>query len=348
MNLFKDMLRGDESLFVNEMVLDFDYMPHIIKYRENQQGYLAECIKPLLLNRNGRNLIITGKPGIGKTIAVKHIFNELKKEDDKIKTIYVNCWKKDSPYKVALEICNQIGYRWIQNKKTDELVKEIAKILNKGKVVFCFDEVDKLNDLGIIYSLLEDIHRKTIFLITNDSEFLSKIDDRIKSRLMADSLEFKPYNYEETKGILSQRRDAALVPGVFDESSFMEIVDKTFELEDIRTGLFLLRECGNIAESRSSKKIEDPDCAKAIEKLKEFKKKKLSDLDDEELFVLEIVKNNSEKMAMEVYETYKKKHDKSYKTFQRKLKDLEKGGFIKIKEGKDEQGSIVMVLEYSS
>lgn len=346
--MFKDILRGDESLFVNEIVLDFDYMPHIIKYRENQQGYIAECIKPLILNRNGRNLIITGKPGIGKTIAVKHIFNELKKETNDIKTIYVNCWKKDTPYKVALEICNQVGYKWIQNKKTDELVKEIAKILNKGKVVFCFDEVDKLTDMGIVYSLLEDIHRKSFLFITNDSEFLNKIDDRIKSRLMAESLEFKPYNYEETKGILLQRREHAFVPGIFDDNAFMEIVDKTFELEDIRTGLFLLRESGNVAESRSSRNVEDKDCAKAIEKLRDFKKKKLSDLDDEELFALDIVKNNSGKMAMEIYDEYKKKYDKSYKTFQRKLKDLEKGGFIKIKEGRDEQGSMVMVLEYSS
>ena len=70
MSLFKGMLGSEESLFLNPVALDYDFMPKLIPYREQEQKHIATCIKPLFQQRSGRNLIITGPPGIGKTVAV--------------------------------------------------------------------------------------------------------------------------------------------------------------------------------------------------------------------------------------------------------------------------------------
>ncbi len=207
MGLFNNILKDEESLFKDETALDFDWIPSIIKYRENEQQYIATCIKPLFQERNGKNLIITGQPGIGKTAAIRFIFKELEQETDNIIPIYINCWKKDTSHKIALEICNKLNYKFTQNKTTEELIKEITKILNKKAAVFCFDEVDKLDDSSILYSILEDIYRKTIILVTNYKDWLSKLDQRIKSRLTPELLEFKAYNHKETAGILKQRTE---------------------------------------------------------------------------------------------------------------------------------------------
>ena len=80
MSLFKDILRDDESLFLNPVALDYEFIPKLIPYRENEQHFIASCIKPLFANRNGKNLLIYGKPGIGKTLAVKHVLKELEEE----------------------------------------------------------------------------------------------------------------------------------------------------------------------------------------------------------------------------------------------------------------------------
>ena len=82
MSLFKDMLGANESLFKNEVALDFSFQPKLLKYRETQQRQVAECIKPLFQNRNGRNIFIYGVPGIGKTLACRHVIGEL--EEDKL------------------------------------------------------------------------------------------------------------------------------------------------------------------------------------------------------------------------------------------------------------------------
>ena len=77
MSLFKNMLSSGESLFLNPIALDYDYMPKLMPFRDGQQHHMAECIKPLFQNRNGKNLLITGSPGIGKTLASKKVLKEL-------------------------------------------------------------------------------------------------------------------------------------------------------------------------------------------------------------------------------------------------------------------------------
>ena len=229
MGLFDEMLKDSESLFLNPEQLDFDFQPKLIPYRENEQKYIASCIKPLFQSRNGKNLLIYGNPGVGKTVSLKHVINELE-EYDNISAIYLNCWKKDTAHKMALEICGQLNYKWIHNKTTDELFKEIKTIINKKTAVFVIDEADKLTEMNGVYYILEDIYKKTIFFITNNKDWLINLDKRLKSRLILEEIEFRPYSLEQTKGILKQRLDYAFVNNVWENNAFNKIAENKFEL----------------------------------------------------------------------------------------------------------------------
>src|SRR3989338_836065 len=105
MALFKDILHSDESLFKNELALDYSFLPKILPHREEQQGYIATIIKPLLEGRNGKNLFIFGAPGIGKTAAMRQVINELEEETDNVAPIYINCWQKNTTFKILTEMC---------------------------------------------------------------------------------------------------------------------------------------------------------------------------------------------------------------------------------------------------
>jgi len=345
MNLFNNILKDDESLFTDEIALDFDYTPPIIKHREKQQKYIAESIKPLFHSRNGKNLLITGKPGIGKTLAVRKVFEELKKETDEILPIFINCWKKDTFHKIMLEICEKIKYNWHYNKKTDEVFKDVSKILNKKRIVFCFDEIDKLKEQQVIYSILEDINQKTIIIITNELNFFSKLDPRIKSRLTPDTLEFHPYNFDETKSILEYRKNFAFVKDVWEDSAFNLISEKTFELKDIRTGLFLLRESGNMAELGSSRKIIEEHSKNAIEKLKHYKIKDSLSLNEDEKWILDFIKENPKTNSTIVFENCQKDFPQSLRNFQRKIKRLSEANSITITEKLSEKGGKIYILD---
>ncbi len=331
MAVFKDMLKADETIFKNELALDYSYIPKVIPYREKEQRHIALCIKPLLAERNGRNLIITGRPGVGKTVACRHLFQELEEETEEVVPIYVNCWTKNTTYKIMLEICSILGYKWVQNKKTEELFEEIKKIINKRSAVFAFDEIDKAEDYDFLYWIIEGIYKKSVLLITNYKEWILKLDERIKSRLVAESIEFPAYNYAETEGILKQRVEYAFHPGVVEQQAFILVAKKSFEKQDIRSGLYLLREAGNCAEDDSSRKITIRHAEKAIEKITNFAVKNEDDLEDETKYILRLVKENSGKKIGDIFRIYQAKGGvATYKTFQRKVKKLEENKFISV------------------
>jgi cell division control protein 6 len=333
MGVFDNMLKGGESLFRNDVALDFDYIPKLIPHRENEQKHIATCIKPLFAKRNARNLFICGGPGIGKTVAARVVLKELEEQTDDIFPVYVNCWQKNSSHKVVLEICDQIGYKFTQNKKTDELFKIVAEMVNKQSAVFVFDEIDKAEELDFLYTILETVYRKCIILITNYKAWLVELDERIKSRLTPELLEFREYTFKETSDIIKQRAEQAFVPGGWDSKALDTVAAKAAAAKDIRTGLFLLKEAALIAEEKSSKKILSEHVDKALEKMTNFSIKKSSDLEDETKFILDVVRKHSGNKIGDLYREYKKAGGQaSYKTFQRKIAKLDQSKFISLKK----------------
>jgi len=329
------MLKDTESLFTtNVEALDFDYIPKIVPFRESEQKQIANCIKPLFQKRNGRNLLIHGKPGIGKTVAVKHLLKEIEDETDEIFPIFINCWQTNTSFKIMLEICNQLGYKFTQNKKTEELTKVIKEIINKNSgAVLIFDEIDKVEDTDFLYLLLEEVYRKTIVLITNYKTWFTHVDERTRSRLIPDLLEFKEYNEQETIKILKERMKFAFVPDVWSDEAFNLLARKAAEMKDIRTGLFLIKEAGQLAEDQSKKKIEKEEAIQAIAKLESFSIKSSTDLVDIEKEILEMIKKNNEMKIGDLFKMYAAKgKDISYRTFQRRIKKLEEGKFISIQK----------------
>ncbi len=347
MGVFDDVLKGGESLVKNEIALDYSYIPKIVPYRESQMKAIAAAIKPLFQNRNARNVFIYGLPGVGKTVAVKHILQELEEQSEEITPFYINCWQKNTSFKILLEMCDIIGYRFVQNKRTEELFAVVKQYVNTSEraAVFVFDEADKIEDMDFIYNILEEVFRKSVILVANYREYVVELDERIRSRLTAEMLEFKAYNLSETRGVLKQRMDYSFAAGVWEADAFETVAQKTAAILDIRTGLYLMKEAALAAEARSSRKITSVDVAIAVKKLDEFSVKRTDELDDDSKKMLEIVKENSGQKIGDVYKAYQDSGGSAiYKTFQRKIAKLAEDRFItakKIEGGKDGNTTIV-------
>lgn len=333
MGIFDKVLASGDSIFKNEIALSYDYIPKMFPYREAQQHQVALCIKPLFNDMNGKNAIVYGMPGVGKTAALKKVTDELEEQTDDIVPIYINCWQKNTTYKIFLEICDKLEFKFTQNKRTEELFQVIKKLLIKKKAVFIFDEVDKAEDFSFMYSILEEIYRKTILCITNYKSWISSIDERIMSRLIPEQIEFKPYNLEETQGIIEERIELAFNPKVWNEETTKLVVNKTYAQNDIRTGLYLLKETGLATEERSAKEVNKEDVQVAINKMQDFKIKKVDELGDEVQEILAIIKENSPARIGDIYQIFSKAGGNlSYKTFQRRVTKLEENNFIKTKK----------------
>ena len=335
MSIFDDVLKESESVFRNELALSYEFVPKLIPYREGQQRRIASCIAPLFQNHSGRNIIVYGPPGVGKTVATKHILNEMEEKTDEIIPIYINCWQNNTSYKVTLAMCEMIDYKFTHNKNTSELFDVIAARLNKYNAVFVFDEIDKAEDYDFLYLILQKIHNKSVVILTNFKDFVGDIDMRIRSRLVPEMLEFKPYDEVETKGIIEQRIGYAFVDGVWEADAITKVVERAHEAHDLRVGLYLLHEAGLSAEEMSSKTITAEHVMMAIAKLNEFQIKDSTELADETQKILAVIKKQkTERKIGDLYQAFIDESGSkiSYKTFTRKIAKLQEGNFIKVRK----------------
>lgn len=333
---------AESRIFKNEDALDTEWLPKNLPYRETQHHQIAACIKPLLQGRNGRNCIISGAPGIGKTAAVKLVLKELEEHPDAsapdTAILYVNCWQKNTTYKIFIELCEQLGYKFVQNKNTEDLFKIIANIVNKKAAVFAFDEIDKVEDCDFLYHIFTEIYKKTILLITNHPQWYATVDARIKSRLLPERIDFTAYTTQEIAGILRSRAEYAFHSGALEDTTFDIIAQKTAQKGDLRLGLYLLREAGLAAEEQDARKITTEHANRALAKLTDFSIKPEEALSPEAKLILELVKTQSGKMG-DLFKQYQDIGGSgTYKTFQRRVEELNAGGFIETKKiigGKD-------------
>ena len=339
---FKDMLKADESLIRDDVPLSYDFLPKMLKYREKEQRQFANAIKPLLQERNGRNLFVYGAPGIGKTAACKHVLRELEEETNVV-ALYLNCWKFNTAYKMANELCRQVGAQFAVNQKTAELFSKVVSVLNKKSVVFVFDEIDKLEDFDMLYMVLEDIYKKAIFLITNYKERVEQLDERIMSRLNPELVQFFSYNAEEIKGILRERMTYAFVPGVWNEDAFSAVVERTVDSGDVRRGLFLLREAATLAEEKALRQITVTEVREAAAKVDH----KTDELDDELKKILRIVKEKPGLKMGDLFQSFLTTGgEMSYRNFTRKIEKLEEGKFVSTENVVNRDGNTTLVHLY--
>ena len=323
---------NSKSIIKNEEILNCEYVPKEIPFRENQIQEIANAIKPMLNEMGGSNLFVYGGPGIGKTASIKWVLRELEETTDKIVPLYVNCWNLKTKFFIFSNIANQLNISFTAGKSSEHILQQIIYKLKEKNPVFVFDEIDKIEDTDFLYQIISNFPNSSIHLVSNKSDYLSKIDPRIKSRIMLGNLEFKPYSIEEIKEILKQRTKLAFVKDSINPVFITQLANITYNKKDIRVGIHLLKESARISENKGKSKIEKEHIKEAIEKV--FEKKPEEDkLNKDEFLILKIVKENSGEIAGELFEKYKSKNGKlSYKSFKRYAKRLGKLGLLKLKK----------------
>ncbi len=327
-------LGAEQTIFSNPDALDPDFVPKLLPHREEQQKYIATAVRPILFDRPGKHLIITGASGIGKTVATRRVILDLDEVEqaDEISRVYLNCWKANTAYKVAVEISHQIGYKFTQNMKTNEIFNKITELMEKKKgLVLVLDEIDKAEEYDFIYFILESVKKLALIMITNVPNWGSKLDDRIKSRLVPEKIEFKPYTPSETEDILRERLKYAFYEGTWDDPAFKRIAEQASRYQDIRVGIMLLKAAGEAAEEDSSQKVQMQHAETAVSRTQEFKIKSSDDLTDEEKAILEVCRKNDKKTTGELYELYRLAGgNKSDKTFYRYLERLQNRRLVEL------------------
>ncbi|MEM0134213.1 MAG: AAA family ATPase [Thermoplasmatales archaeon] len=287
-NLFEKFSYSSLIVKGQREALEPGFIPERLPHREKEAEELAKILSPSLKNFKPSNVIIFGKPGVGKTSVVKFVESEMTKIiqsrlDAKIKLIDVNCGVVDNPYGILLAVGDGLLESWEEKLPftgwpLDKLYSTVLeKIKNfAGITIIVLDEIDKLvkkSGDSVLYQLLRinevtNEGRVCILGISNDLRFTEYLDPRVKSRLIEETMVYNPYNASQIYDILHDRSLYAGIGDSIDEPALRTCAALAAqEHGDARRAIDLLRIAVELTEKGSQNRIFDDTIYEAKKKL---------------------------------------------------------------------------------
>lgn len=245
-----------------------NFIPTKMPHRLDETNTIANYIRPILLNKKPNNLLITGNTSMGKTTAIKRLFNSFNNNTNKAYCSYINCQINTTITQIYLKIYENLTKETIiENKGSSELLNMIMHYLkkeNKGLIV-CLDDLDsyfKKKDISKILNQLLRIHEEegiliSLIIITNKIDFYQSLDTRASSIFSHEEVSFKDYTINQTYDILKERCYKGFCKNVIQDEQIKIIANYCHVFKDIRCGLDLLMELGNMINADNDCKIRD-------------------------------------------------------------------------------------------
>jgi cell division control protein 6 len=334
---FDDHLMEEETLFKDERVFDFDYIPRDFNFRDSQLRELELCLKPAIRGGRAMNTRITGAPATGKTTAVRLMFSQVEEVTSRVVCVHINCQIHTTKFAIFSQIHNRVvGH--MPPETGVPFPRVYAAIFRKlsreeKSLVVALDDMNYLffdrHANEIIYDILRahEIYpgaKTAVFGILSDVGFTYKLDLKVSSIYRPYEIFFQPYKAGEILDILRSRVKEGFYPGVVPEEVVEMIAEYAFTQGDLRLGIELLRKSAINAELDGSRKIRPEHVEKAFHGssliiLREI----LSSLSGEEKLLLRLIAEKGKLSSGRLYAHYKARTGQSYTKFYRVLDKLE-------------------------
>ena len=289
MNIFEKYITKTSFYKADRGILHPSYLPENLPHREIEIEHLASILALSLNGEKPSNILVFGKTGTGKTAVMRYMERELNNAQKilenmkKVRYVYINCDRVDTPYSILQNIGNQLIVDWDERIPftgwpVDKLYFTVLEKIDEfeGVIIIILDEIDKLVSKSgdeIIYRILsmnEDLRYSKLSLlgISNDLMFTELLDPRVKSRLSEEKIVFSPYNAQQLENILRDRAEQALKDGYI-EDSVIKLCSAFAAQEhgDARRAISLLRISIEIAEREQAETIKDNHVYKAKNKI---------------------------------------------------------------------------------
>ena len=275
------------EIIKDKKYLSPEYMPNKIIGRKKEIEELSFHLSYFFREHPSLpSLIISGSSGTGKTLLVKKVLENFKKESNKverkIKIVFIKGSEARSKYEVLKAMLKQLaGDKKLPRTSADcytKIVDYLAK--SESSILLVIDEVHEIKNAEELNNLLFTISRFNedmafyqnsdqkklsqeethygYILITNDALMTKDLKANTRSSLTRDRIHFPRYQPTEIYNILQDRVDKGAVhDGKVDEGSLQYISALSIqEGEDARYGLLLLSNVAKHAE-KNRKKITD-------------------------------------------------------------------------------------------
>jgi cell division control protein 6 len=267
---------SQRSVFVDEGVLDINYVPSKLLHRESELRFLNSIFSSIIdaPYEMSQRAVIVGGVGSGKTALAQRFGKDLEAEAArrrvKAKYIHVNCREVRGSLFMAL---NRVVRKLRPNFpdrgfSADELLDTLMRILDEEdtQLILSLDEVDALIEKeggDALYNLsrvqearLEGPRRLSLICISKDPEAFQGLDRSTLSTLQRNIIRLPEYTAPQLSDILTSRTEMAYRPGAISEEILGFIGElAASENGDARYGIDLLWRAGKYADTDYSQEV---------------------------------------------------------------------------------------------
>jgi len=257
-----------KSVFRQASSLDLSWVPEKLYCRD-------EALKTLIFNyrrimeekeQPSINCLILGKGGVGKTCTARYFGKNFRtiaiEKDVKLFLEYFNCINFRSKSKIIRELLAKYQHGSGRGFSDDEALKLILSqlIRENGYMLLIIDEIHLLQPdevlalLDIAETFGHQNAKLSLLLISRSKDWMTIENERILSRLN-EKIPLKPYDFDESKQILTYRSEMALKENVIDEELLIMVSQIVVDHKNMRHGIEILRKSGSYCDKESLDRI---------------------------------------------------------------------------------------------
>ncbi|MFC4550051.1 MULTISPECIES: Cdc6/Cdc18 family protein [Halorussus] len=266
---FSDIFETGD-VFANRELLRVGHVPELTRVvgRDEEVQEVGSSLGPAIQGGPPETIIVYGKTGTGKSLVTRCTTREAHRRATEngytLQYSYVDCSDYQTEAKASREMAKELGKNLtaevdiprvgISASDYRDIAWELLDEHDVDSYIVILDEIDKLENDEIIRSLSRaresgkaDVHVGVI-CISNKIEYRERLNERVDSSLQDNELFFHPYDANQLRDILENRRDA------FSEGVLAgDVIPKAAALAaqehgDARKAIDILYESGRLAE----------------------------------------------------------------------------------------------------
>lgn len=245
----------NNSIILNEDCLYDDFLPPQVQGRDFQVKWLMSALFPAVRGRKPIHVWVHGKPGSGKTCTCRYVLRKLRQRwgESAVGALYINCARYSTLYSILDAALKELRLLGAESPNTTFKLERFLDFIKKKPFIVILDEIDFPSPKernNILYNLARNGNIGIICISQCDKTYHC-LDQRVRSRLSARTLEFQPYAIEQILKILEDRAKASLKPGSWNNAVLSNVAGVA--QGDARVAIEMLKGAAEHAESKGQK-----------------------------------------------------------------------------------------------
>jgi orc1/cdc6 family replication initiation protein len=296
-------------MITNARVLHPEFVPRDVVHRDAEVSHLSSTLRPITSGNPAETALLCGPSGVGKTCIARFTVQRLRENALTVDSRYVNCWEDYSRFKVLYRLLEGVDRAFDVHRQStpkDELLERLRAHEGPPYVVI-LDEVDQIEDTGVLYDLYRTSGLTMVLVANGEEELFFRLDDRLVSRLQtATRVRFEKYGLDELVSILEDRVRWGLRDGIITTNQLETIADAA--AGDARVAIGILRTAACRSDQRDRETISNEIIRNAVPEAKaEIKQKNTEKLIPDQQTLYEIIVEDAGIAPGELYDRYEKR-----------------------------------------